>query len=199
MREREAFLPCNFSFSVAKRRSAFVLLGVLACGCNAMRIPCFTKDRPDLVGTWRFVGRPPGFDPDLADRLRPHPDELQLRADGTYRVRFTGSQLQRRRELDPDLNARYPQAEEATFDGQWHVGWFCPGDLFLPTQWLRFKPGPVALHFELENGRLTLFHLCDYFGPSYGHCFETYERTTTALGSSPNTRWETNAQEGACM
>jgi hypothetical protein len=164
----------------AKRSSTVILLGVLVYGCNAMRLPCPTKDRPDLVGTWRFVGRPPGFDPDLADRLRPHPEVLELFADGTYRVHFAGQQLKRLRELRQDLNTQYPdRSEQLVLGGQWEVRWFCPGDLFLPTQWLRFTPGPVALHFELGADRLTLFHLCDYFGPHYGHCFETYERTAT--------------------
>ena len=40
------------------------------------------------------------------------------------------------RELNPDVG------DNDTWSGQWQVGWFCPGDLFLPTQWLRLSPGP---------------------------------------------------------
>jgi hypothetical protein len=92
-------------------------------GCNAMSIPCLaTKSRPDLVGHWRFSGRPPGFAPDLSDRWRPHPDTLDLLADGRWEMRFSGSQLERLSELNPRLG------HATTRTGSWKVGWFCPGD-----------------------------------------------------------------------
>jgi hypothetical protein len=156
--------------------SALSLLVMVALSaCNAMAIPCLaTKGRPDLVGHWRFVGRPPGFDPDVSDRLRPHPDTLDLLGDGRWEMGFSGSQLERLREL-------YPRMGHATTQtGSWKVGRFCPGDLFLPTQCLRFYPGPWVRHFELEDDHLTIFYP---FGS--GCCHETYERARDAPIASP--------------
>jgi len=140
---------------------AFALINT---GCNAMSIPCLAKkERPDLTGRWRFVGRPPGFDPELSDRWRPHPETMDLLPDGHFHIRYAGKQLDRLRELNPDVG------DNDTWSGQWQVGWFCPGDLFLPTQWLRLSPGPIVRHFELKDDHLTIFYP---FGS--GCCHETY-------------------------
>jgi len=145
-------------------------VAAITSGCNAMSIPCLArKERPDLIGRWRFAGRPPGFDPELSDRWRPHPETMDLLADGRFYIRYTGKQLDRLRELNPDLG------DNDTRSGRWQVGWFCPGDLFLPTQWLRLSPGPIVRHFELEGDRLTIFYP---FGS--GCCHETYKLETGA-------------------
>jgi hypothetical protein len=131
-----------------------------------MSIPCLgTVHRPELVGQWRYVGRPPGVDAELSDRMRPHPERAVLDADGTCKFAYSGDQLDRLRELNPDVGDR------SVWNGEWEVVRFCPGDIFLPTQWLRFTPGPWVRRFEVDNDRLTIFYP---FGS--GCCHEMYER-----------------------
>jgi hypothetical protein len=58
--------------------------------------------------------------------------------------------------------------------GTWVVEWFCAGDLFLPRQWLRMRPGALYQSFSLSEDRLTM-----HFPGGSGGCDERYERVPT--------------------
>jgi len=149
---------------------ALAVLGLGVLGCNAMQLPCLVNwQKESLLGHWRYVGRPPGPAAEQPDVL-PYPDSLDLRADGSYTIRFSGAQLERLRETSPEFPA------DGAFRGAWTVGTLCPGDLFLPTQWLRFHPGPRVRRFDLQAEQLILFYP---FASGFGH--EMYAREGPAL------------------
>ena len=131
------------------RRCGLGLL-LLCSACSAYP-HCIASGVPGAVGRWRYAGAlsNPAHSPAAAELGRP--EEIELRADGTFSARYGGVQSTT---TGAGGGLAVPSGE---LTGHWSCGRFCVEAMFAPWAEIGTEPRlPSTASIQLSNGTLIV-------------------------------------------